>query len=111
MCTLPSRFLLPVLKVKSSKVLYNLTEDLTAYNFVERYYAENLHVIQKSDEQSFCAKTIESASSACGFGGFFSTNVLHQLSRSDVGNSYFVKQNMHRHPSWPGKLRKERIGR
>ena len=28
----------------------------------------------------------------------FLTNVLHQ-SRSDVADSYFVKQNMHRHPS------------
>ena len=80
MFTLPLRFLLPVLKVKSSNVLYNLTEDLTARSFVERYYAVNLHAIRKNDEQSFSAKTIDSTLSACGFGGFFFTNVLHLLS-------------------------------
>ena len=46
------------------------------------------------------AKAIDSISSACGFGGFFFTNVLHQ-SRSNVADSYFVKQNMHWHPGRP----------
>ena len=71
MSTLSSRFFSPVTKGKSSKVLYNLTEDMTAYSFVKSYYAINLHVIQKSDEQSFSAKTIDSTSSACTLGSFF----------------------------------------
>ena len=36
----------------------------------------------------------------------FLQNVLDQI-RSDVASSYFVKQNMHRHPTWPSKSRKE----
>ena len=56
MFTLSSRFLLPVAKVKSSKVLYNLTEDLTAHSFVERYHAVNLRTIRKSDKQSLVQK-------------------------------------------------------
>ena len=110
MFALPSRFLVPVSYVKSSEVRYNLTEDLTAHSFAERYYAVNSRVIWKSDKQSVSAKAIYKTSSACGFGGFFFTNVLHQVIRSDVSDSYFVKQNMHRHPSRPGKSRKERIG-
>ena len=82
-----------------SAIIYRIPISLKKLRFIDYRYRQELSgkyrlfmgvaLVQKG-----LSRPSLSTSSACGYGGLFFTNVLHQ-SRSDVAGSYFVKQNMH----------------